>query len=71
MPVYFETSSRSKPRPMMKWWRSCGNLKRAALVVSSDERLAANIARWVGNQILPAELLTVNPTGITLTQMNQ
>ena len=33
------------------------------------ERLAANVANWQGNQIQPAELLTVNAAGIKLTEM--
>lgn len=33
------------------------------------ERLPANVARWTGNQIAPAELLTVNPDRILLTEM--
>jgi hypothetical protein len=32
-----------------------------------DARLPANVARWVVNQIEPAELVTVNPDGIKLT----
>ena len=33
------------------------------------ERLPANVAHWEGNQIKPAELLTVNADGIKLTEM--
>jgi len=36
---------------------------------TSHERLPANVAHWEGNQIKPAELLTVNPDGIKLTAM--
>ena len=36
---------------------------------ATDERLPANTAHWEGNQIKPAELLTVNPNGISLTEM--
>jgi hypothetical protein len=32
-------------------------------------RLPAQAARWSLNQIMPAELLTINPAGITLSQM--
>jgi hypothetical protein len=32
-------------------------------------RLPAHVARWSLNQILPAELLTINPHGIALTEM--
>jgi hypothetical protein len=32
------------------------------------ERLPANIARWASGQILPAELLTLDPEGIDLTE---
>jgi hypothetical protein len=34
------------------------------------ERLPANVAHWELNQVKPAELLTVNPEGILLTEMN-
>jgi len=37
---------------------------------AANERLAAQIAHWQGNQILPAELLTINPGGITVSEMN-
>lgn len=33
------------------------------------DRLPANVAHWEGNQIKPAELLTVNAGGIILTEM--
>jgi hypothetical protein len=33
------------------------------------DQLPANIAHWEANQIKPAELLTVNPSGIKLTEM--
>jgi hypothetical protein len=35
----------------------------------SLERLPANVAHWTGSQIEPAELLTVNPDRILLTEM--
>ncbi len=35
----------------------------------AHDRLPANVAHWEGNQIKPAELLTVNENGIKLTEM--